>query len=139
MGMRWAHGRGWEGVRAGEPGAELCSSASRKQWAERPSQPAVETCPRHPPCTEGEPYKAEERLSSKAAGPRTALLPTPALAETGSETPAQPGAGCLSAKGKVPHLPDYEMIPLQTSLSSPRPPTGHLRLPGLSPCALSPS
>ena len=139
MGMRWARSRGWEGVQARELGAELCMSASREQWPERPSQPAMETCPHHPPCTEGEPYKARERLSSGAAAPRSTLLPTLALAKMGLETPAQPGAGCLSAKVKVPHLPDYEMIWLQTSLFSPRPPTGHLHLPGLSPCALSPS
>ena len=139
MGMRWACSRGWEGVQAREPGAELCMSASREQWPERPSQPAMETCPHHPPGTEGEPYKARERLSSGAAAPRSTLLPTLALAKMGSETPAQPGAGCLSAKVKVPHLPDYEMIWLQTSLSSPHPPTRRLCLPGLSPCALSPS
>jgi hypothetical protein len=91
------------------------------QWPERPSQPAVETCPHHPPCTEGEPYQARQRLSSRAAAPSTCSfphLPWPKRAET----PAQLGAGCLSAKVKVPQLPDYEMIPLQTSLSSPRPP-----------------
>uniref|UniRef100_A0A8C6C5I2 ubiquitinyl hydrolase 1 n=1 Tax=Monodon monoceros TaxID=40151 RepID=A0A8C6C5I2_MONMO len=39
--------------------------------------------------------KAGERLSSRAAAPSTALLPTPALAKPGSDTPAGPAFGGL--------------------------------------------